>query len=184
MKPLSRRERILMGLMAVVVLVIGAPAFLGPSGQAKRSSLADERRKRRELEAQLSQARAEVESLRAQIDRGLSAGTPRQLVQGMVEAAQAAARTAGVGLDDMKPLPLEKNGALQGVPVQVSLSARFPQAVRFVYELERRNGRCRVDQFRVVATSPQNDNLEIDLRMVGYVKGEEEGTNGPSKSGG
>ena len=178
MKPLSRRERILMGLMALVVLVIGLPAFFGGPPGARGPSLAQERRKRRDLEARLARARAEVDTLRGDIDGSLSDSTPRQLVQGMVGAAQAAARTAGVRLEDLKPMPLEKTGTLQAVPLRVSLSARFPQAVRFIYELERRTGRAGVDQLRMDATSPQNDHLKIELRLVGYVKGEQEGDDG------
>jgi len=170
MKTMSRRERLMVMAAVGVALVIGVPALLDtPSGKGPRS-LAAERRKHQEVQGELARVRAEIEALEGAVQARALPGTVRQVVPEIVQAAQKAAKTAGVQLSDVKPISPENISGLQRVPVQMNVSARFPQAARFLYELQRGNNRYRVDQFRMLATDPQTDRLDLELRLVGYVK--------------
>ena len=178
MKTLSRRERTLVAGALGVLVLVGVAGMLfpaGPVGSTRRVS--DERREHAEVLAELAQVRAEIEQLNGRIERRISPGSARQMVQEMIQASQAAAKTAGLRMNDLKPVPAENAGGVQRVPMQVSASAQFPQAVRFLYELERGGQRYHVDQLRITAVDPQSDRLEIDLRLVAYVKGEGEEPN-------
>ena len=178
MKTLSKRERTLVGGALGVLVAVGIASVLFPAGPAtKTRRVADERREHAQVLAELGQVRAEIEALHGRIERRVSPGTARQMVQEMIQSSQAAAKTAGLRMNDLKPVPAEDAGGVQRVPMQVSASAQFPQAVRFLYELERGNRQYHVDQLRITAIDPQSDRLEIELRMVAYVKGEGEEPN-------
>jgi Tfp pilus assembly protein PilO len=179
MKTMSRRERNLVLAAVAVALIIGVPGLLFPpsSARGKVRSLAAEQRARTQVTAEMGRAQAEVERLEMAVNARAFEGTERELVRRLVQAAQAAAKKASVRLDDLKPLPTENVSGLECVPVQVRLSSRFAEAARFLYEVQQQNPRCSVDQFRMVATDPRSDRLEIELRVVGYVKPDEESGN-------
>jgi type II secretory pathway component PulM len=173
----DRERRLILGAVAVALLV-GVPGLLldNPSpGGRKPLSLAQETKKRDEVRAELARTRREIEEMETLRDARLYSGTPRELVARMVRAAQEAANRSELRVKDLKPLPVENAAGLQRVPVRVSLTAPFAPAARFLYELERDGGRYRVDQVQMTATDLESDRLEVELRMVGYVKGEEEG---------
>jgi Tfp pilus assembly protein PilO len=174
MRGVSRRERIALAVAAAVALVVGVPGILlPPSSGGKARSAAEERQKHSRIQTERAQVRAEITGLETQIQARMAAGAPQELVSGMVQATQAAARAAGLQLNDLKPLPAEKVAGIQRVPVQVSLSTRFPQMVRFLYELQNAGSRYQIDQLQLISTDPQSDQLQVELRLVSYVREEE-----------
>jgi hypothetical protein len=168
---LSKRERllILIGLCAAVVVAVFG---LTPPAPAGRSAVA-ERQRARKVQAELAAARAEVTALEEDVAARLTEGDPRSLGREMIEWSQAAARAAGIRIDDLKPAQVESAAGLRRVPVQVTVAAPFPQVVRFLYELDRKQDRFRVDQLRMGASGGPGDRISIDLRLVAYVKEEE-----------
>jgi len=181
MRPLTQRERTLVGAAAGVALLVGLPALLLPPGGARKTgSLREESRKREQVSAELQRVRAEIDQMERDVASRLYPGTARDLSARMIQACQGAAATAGLRLSDLKPLPVERAAGLRRVPVRISLSSRFPQAVRFLYEVQRGGSRYRVDQLQLTATDPHSDQLQIELRLVGYVRGEEESHAGRS----
>lgn len=173
MKTLSPRERLLVLVgLCVAVVVIGIALF--PNRPAGARSLAEEKRRAREIAAELSRTREEVANLEASIDERMVAGTPRQLVREMIQTAQAAAKTAGLEIEDLKPVELQNTPGFRRVPVQISFSAPFPKAARFLYELQRKRDRYHVDQLRMSTANAQTDRLDLELQLVSFVKGDEE----------
>jgi Tfp pilus assembly protein PilO len=174
MKGLSKRERLLIAL-AMVVAVVVTVMLLPPGAAGKGRSLAAERRKARQAEAELARVRSEVADLEARVDSRLVEGTPERLARQMIQASQTAAKTAGLTIDDLKPAPVEKEAGVERVPVQISVSAPFSRVVRFLYELQRERERFQVDQLQMSTAGAQADRLDIQLRLVTYVRGKEDG---------
>jgi Tfp pilus assembly protein PilO len=161
---------VLVGLcVAVVVAVI---TFL-PNPPTGTRSLTEERKSGRAVAAELARAREEVAELEEAIEKRIVTGTPRRLVREMVQSSQAAAKTAGLQIDDLKPLELRSTPGFRRVPVQISLSAPFPKVARFLYELQRHQDRYHVDQLRMSTANNQTDRLDIELQLVAFVQGDE-----------
>jgi hypothetical protein len=171
MKQLSSRERLLVLVAVLVAAFILIDGLRSPSGNR---ALTTARGRKADSERELARVKAEIAGLQTQIAGRLADGTQQALVQQMVLAAQGAARSAKVRLDDVKPSEADDLAGVRRVPVQIRLSARFPEAARFLYELERRPDGYQVDQVRLIATDPQSDQLDVELRMVAYVTGEKE----------
>jgi Tfp pilus assembly protein PilO len=174
MRSVSKRERTLIAVCAGVALFIGLPALLAPPPKSgKVGTLADEKKKHHEVLDQIADARAEIETLEKKIQGRISAEPPAKLVGRMVHAAQLAAKKSGLKVDDLKPLPAESASGLKRVPLEITATGRFPQAARFVFELEQAAGKCRIDQLQMSATDPRTNALALEIRMVGYVKPQE-----------
>ncbi len=177
MSTLTPRERTLIGAGILIALAIGVPGLMSPTATGGRS-LAAVKQERREVQTELGRVRREIELLEAGIDGRLSAGDSQALIGRMVEASEDAARSAGLRVTDLKPTAPESVSGLQRVAVQLTLSATFAQAVRFLYELEcsghSPTGSFQVDDLQMVATDPRKDLLALELRVVGFVKGEDE----------
>ena len=92
----------------------------------------------------------------------------------MVLATQGAAKASGLPVGDVKPLPAETASGLRRVPLQVTTSSTFAQAVRFLYELERPHAPFRLESARITTAGDREDRLDLELRLVGYVPGEKE----------
>jgi len=173
MKLLSVRERLLIvvALAIAVFIVIDAVTSGGTPGSR---ALAVARRKQVQTQRDLVALHREIDDLQERIGKRLTTGTPRAVVQDMVVSAQAAASAAGLKLEDVKPSEPDEISGVRRVPVHVRLTARFPEAARFLYELERRNGGYQVSQVQLVAKDPQSDRLDMEVRLVAYVTGEKE----------
>jgi Tfp pilus assembly protein PilO len=173
MKALSKREQLLIGAAVVVAVAVGVPGLLSGPASGAGGPLPEAERKHNAVMADLVRTRGEMNGMQDQIDRHVSTGTPRDLVERMLGEAQAAAKTAGLTLTDLKPDQPESIAGLRRVPVQITLSAAFPRVVRFLYELEQKNPRVRVDSLRIVSGDTRSERLDLELRLVSYVKGEE-----------
>jgi len=177
----SRRERIAVAAAVGVALLVGVPGLLLDTGAAKARSLSAEKAKRRDVQAKLASTRTELEQLEGEVGKQVLPGSERDVVPRIVLAAQAAAKTAGLRLTDIKPLPAEDVSGLKRVPVQISASAQFGQGARFLYELEEHNRRYRVDQLRVIRAASSKGDLQIELRVVAFVNGDQEGRDAETK---
>ena len=171
MKQLSSRERVLMVAALAIAAFIVVDGLRSPGGD---KALAAARGRKQASERELTRVKTDITRLQEQIAGRLAHGGQQELVQKMVVAAQGAARSAKVRLDDVKPSESDDLAGVRRVPVQIRLSARFPEAARFLYELERRPDGFQVDQVRLIATDPQSDQLDVELRMVANVVGEKE----------
>jgi Tfp pilus assembly protein PilO len=176
MKLLSSRERLLI-LVALAIAVFIVIDALTSGGTPGSRALAQARQKQAQMQRDLSALHREIDELQRQIGKRLTSGTPRGVVQDMVVSAQAAAGAAGLKLEDVKPSEPDEISGIRRVPVHVRLTARFPQAARFLYELERRNAGYQVSQVQLVAKDPQSDRLDMEVRLVAYVAGEKEKQN-------
>ena len=172
MKTLSLRERILI-LVGLCVAVAVAWAVWMPNQPAGARSLAVEQRDARKVSAELASVQEEVAGLESEIQKRMIDGAPRKLVKEMVQTSQAAAKTAGLQIDDLKPLDLQNTPGFRRVPLQISLSAPFAKVARFLYELQLHKERYHVDQLRMSTANAQTDRLDIELQLVAFVKGEE-----------
>ncbi len=179
---LSRREQAVVGIGVLVALAVGVPGLLLDSGGRRQTSLAEATRRSDLVKARAAAARAEIDRLDALVRRRVYPGEPRALVNRMVAAAQRAGVAAGVRPNDLKPMPVENVSGLRRVPVRVSLSGSFAATARYLYELEQGGSRFHVDQLQMSSSDLQSDRLEVDLRMVGYVAGDEGPT--PGSAGG
>lgn len=177
MNGLSPRERMIIIVGIGVALLIGVPGLLD-APTPKGASLARLKQDRRAVQQQLARTRRDNEALESAIEQRISQGTSRQLIQRMVQSSQSAARMAGLRIVDLKPITDDGFSGLQRVSLQLSLSASFPDTVRFLYELERA-GRLssagfRVDDLQMTATNARSDALDLELRLIGFVKPEEQ----------
>ncbi len=177
MNGITPRERLIIIIGIGVALLIGVPGLLdAPTPQG--TSLSRIKQDRRTVQQQLARVREENEALTTAIEARMSRGTPRQLIQRMVQSSQTAARMAGLRIVDLKPVSDDSSAGIQRVSLQLSLSASFPDTVRFLYELERA-GRLstsgfEVDDLQMTATNPRSDTLDLELRLIGFVKPEDQ----------
>lgn len=171
MNALSKREKIMIAAALGVAIMIGVPGLvLFPASTGAGSPTADAQRKHDQIMAELLRTRTEMNALQGEIDRHVSPGDARSLVERMLGESQAAARAAELALTDLKPAQPENVAGLRRVPVEITLSAPFPRVVRFLYELERRDRRVRVDGVRMITSGGKAEGLDLELRLVGYVK--------------
>lgn len=173
MKLLSARERLLI-LVALGIAVFILLDALTSGGTPGSKALAEARRKQSDTQRSLAAVQREIDDLQGQIGRRISTAAPQAVVQEMVVSAQASAGAAGLKLDDVKPSDPDEVSGVRRVPVHVRLTARFPEAARFLYELERRSTQYQVSQVQMVAKDPQSDRLDLEVRLVAYVMGEKE----------
>lgn len=173
MKLLSSRERLLI-LVALAIAVFIVIDALTSKGTAGSRALAEAQRKQTQAQREVAALHREIDDLQGRIGKRLAAGTPQAVVQDMVVSAQAAAGAAGLKLEDVKPSEPDEVSGVRRVPVHVRLTARFPEAARFLYELERRNAGYQVSQVQMIAKDPQSDRLDLEVRLVAYVTGEKE----------
>ena len=129
MKPISKRERVMIGAALAVVVAIGIPGLLLPPTGAGTPSLAAERRSQQQVQRELRQVRTELEALQRQVDERVASGTARELQPRLVRAAQSAAKKTGVPITDVKPLATERRHGLERVSAVVPRGdQRIPQA--------------------------------------------------------
>lgn len=179
MRPLSTRERLVLGLAAAIALATGLHAAVSRAGSPEAARLARLRREERGIAAELATLRSENAELRTEVERRLARGTGREAVQRMITTVQGAARSAGLRIDDLKPLPPERASGVERLPVQVTVSTGFHEAARFLYELGR-NPNHRVDQLRITAADRATDHLQLEIRLVACVRAAEDGDEGGS----
>jgi Tfp pilus assembly protein PilO len=175
MKTLTQRERFLVMAAAGVALLILVLAISSPAGEGSRA-LKQAQRNHATVKRDLDAVKAEMATLQQQVEGRMVVGTRAKLVREMIQSAQTAARASGLRLADVKPDEPEVIAGLQRIPVHLTVSTRFPEAARFLYELERASTGCHVEQVRLVARDPRSDRLDLELRLVAFMA-EEEKTN-------
>lgn len=175
MKTLTQRERFLVTTAAGIALLLCLLAILSPVGEGARA-LKQSRQSHAAVQRDLEAVKAETAELQRRVEGRLASGARSRLVREMVQSAQTAARAAGLRLADVKPDEPEVIAGLQRIPVRLTVSTRFPEAARFLYELDRVSNGCHVEQVRLLASDPRSDRLDLELRLVAFLP-EEEKTN-------
>lgn len=175
MNTLSKRERLLVTMALVVALLVVVTGITSATGDGSKE-LAKARTAQAGLKRDLDAVKTELAQIQEEVNLRLASGSRALLVRGMVQSAQGAARAAGLRLSDIKPDEPEVVAGLQRVPVHVSVSTRFPEAARFLFELEQDSGGFQVEQVRLTATDPQSDRLDLVLRLVAFLAAEKEKT--------
>jgi Tfp pilus assembly protein PilO len=179
MRRFSRREQILIGLCAVVALTIGAPALWdalvnrGPSAAQSQARLSAARRERQTHAAVLARLEQQVEQV---ADRRPPAALPAQVMTRLDRRARA----EGIQLREVRPLPPRPLDGVTGVPLQLSFTAPFPQAARFLARLRADPDGLAVERVVIAATTSDRDLVSVQARLSAFslASGSEEGARG------
>jgi hypothetical protein len=159
MKRFARREQILIGLCAVAALVVGLPAVWdalanqGPSpanSAAQQKNLADLTRLQQELDGVAK--RQPVTALPAQV----------------MATLDRRARIDGIQLREVRPLPPQPLDGVTGVPLQLSFTAPFPRAARFLTRLRVAPSGLAVDRVVIAAVSAASDQVTVQARLSAF----------------
>jgi hypothetical protein len=166
MKRFSRRERILIGLCAVVAAAVGAPALRdalanGTSPATARAQLRQARRERATHAAAL--ARLEQDLGRV-TDRRPAAALPARIMSQLDRRARA----QGIALREVRPLPDRPLEGATGVPLQLSFTAPFPRAARFLAGLRAQPEGLAVERVVIAATASETDQVSVQARVVAF----------------
>jgi hypothetical protein len=160
MKRFSRREQVLIGACVLVALIVGLPALWeavanrGPSPSASAARLRSARQERQAHATALTRLEQEFERV---ADRRPAS----QLPAAVMTALDRRARADGIQLREVRPLsprPLDK---VISVPVQLSFTAPFPQAARFLARLRTAPDRIAVDRVVIAATATNDDRVTV-----------------------
>jgi Tfp pilus assembly protein PilO len=167
MKRLSRREQILIGLGAVVMLVIGLPALwnaVAHHGPSPANSAARLRAARRERQTNLAALTRLQQQLNSVAKRQPATALPPQVM----EALDRRARIDGIQLQEVRPLPPQPLDGITGVPLQLSFTAPFPQAARFLTRLRVAPSGLAVDRVVIAAVSAASDQVNVQARLSAF----------------
>jgi hypothetical protein len=179
MRRFSRREQILIGLCALVALVIGLPALWdalahrGPSASTSSARLRTARRERQTHAAALARLERQVGQI---AKRPPPAALPAQVMTRLASRARA----EGIQFREVRPLPARPLDGVTGVPLQLSFTAPFPQAARFLARLRAAPEGLAVERVVIAATSSSSDVVSVQARLSAFslTTGGEEGSRG------
>jgi hypothetical protein len=173
MRRFSRREQILIGLCALVLLAAGLPALWdavaggGLSPEAARARLRTARRER----VAHATALGRLEQVMGQVvERRPAAALPAAVMSALDQRARA----HRIALREVRPLPERPLDGAVGVPVQFSFTAPFPRAARFLAGLRAQPGGLAVERV-VIATagsgpsaSAGSDQVTVQARVLAF----------------
>jgi hypothetical protein len=108
----------------------------------------------------------------ARLENGLEAlatrRPPATLAARAVADLDRRARAADIRLREVKPLPPRPLEGATAVPLQLTFSAPFPKAARFLAELRARPGGLAVDRAVIAATTSDSDVVSVNLRILAF----------------
>jgi Tfp pilus assembly protein PilO len=90
-----------------------------------------------------------------------------------VAALDRRAREAGIRLREVKPLPPRALESATAVPLQLSFTAPFPRAARFLAGLRAHPDGLAVDRVVIAANTTDSDQVAVNLRIVAFSLSEE-----------
>ena len=167
MKRFSRREQILLGACVIVVLWLGVPVLWGwfGSGAPSAAVSAERLRAARQEREQQSAALARLQSRMERIARRQpAAALPAQVMA----ALDRRAREDGIELREVRPQPPQLLEGATSVPLQLSFSARFPQAARFLARLRVAPEGLAVDRVVIASTAADSDQVMVQARVLAF----------------
>jgi type II secretory pathway component PulM len=167
MRRFSRREQILIGACVIAVLCVGLPLLWEqirsglPSSETSASRLRAARQERVTQAAALARLEGEMQRVAR---RQPAAALPAQVMA----ALDRSARAEGIELREVRPeLPKPLDGAV-GVPLQLSFSAPFPQAARFLTRLRLSPNGLAVERMVIAASSGNSDQVTVQARVLAF----------------
>jgi hypothetical protein len=167
MRRFSRREQILIGACAVAVLWVGFPAvrdWLGTGTPSTAVSAERLRAARQERTAQAAALARLEQELHRIAQRRPAAALPAQVMA----ALDRRARADGIELREVRPMLLQPLDGATGVPLQLSFSAPFPQAARFLTRLRLAPKGLAVDRVVIAASSAGSDQVTVQARVLAF----------------
>jgi len=176
MQNISRRERIMVLAMVVVVLAalllkLMPGGAAGPSGKLLPKDKADQQyRKDRDQYIKLGQQQDELEPRLAKMAYEDSAAT---LIPHVVRDLQVIAQQSGVHLREVRPLRARalKSGQGMRVPLDVHFRAAFqPDVVRFLYHVEDPAGRMVMDKLDVTGAEARFKTVDVSVVISVFTK--------------
>ncbi|MBW3625477.1 MAG: type II secretion system protein M [Armatimonadetes bacterium] len=167
---MNQREKILIGIAAVVVVALGAPMAVSAFGssEATERAIARLQTERREKEQAAERYEKLAEDLRPQVHRYAFDLPPEQLRQQIVRKVTNLAQASNVTLVTTRPLKPRPLEVLTEVSVELHLTGSLPQLVRFLHPLQQPGSRFSVDRLRLSAANAQTDLLDVNLTVSGY----------------
>ena len=165
---MKRSEKILVGLM-IVVLVIAAYTLFSPKsggGSNKQALLTaeDANKKKRLTMGKIEQINTDLTAMDAANERLTYDMTPEEIVPRVLRQLQQIAQDSKVRLREVKPLrPVElKSGQGQKVPLEVRFRAPFqPNAMQFLYAVEDSKYKMVLDKINIA--SAENRLKAVDM---------------------
>jgi Tfp pilus assembly protein PilO len=180
---LSRRERTLIGLAIVVLVVVGGWEFIiDPIRERNRAAedLVPAREQlfaqRRDLVARKEQIAAELGALNARLEtlstRFLTAATPAVAASELQKMAKDMAAQAGTEIRSERILTPVERGELLEIPIEVAVSGEIRQLVDLLTRLEGAPKLLTVQDLKVrVVNVSQPRDLLATLTLSGYILG-------------
>jgi Tfp pilus assembly protein PilO len=167
MKRFSRREQILVGACAVVVLFIGAPMLWQAIPHGVPPAATSQRRLLTAREERASHA-AMLARLETNLTQLAVHKTPPALAATAAAALDRRAREAGIRLREVKPMPPRLLESATAVPLQISFTAPFPRAARFLAGLRANPDGLAVDRVVIAANTSDSDEVAVNLRIIAF----------------
>lgn len=164
------RERFLIVLCALAVMV-GVPLMLTPPDGAGKRLLpaAQARAKRERLEQEKAALEAETERLKPEIERMVYDKSPEEAIPQVVRTLQGYAKQSGLHLREIKPLRARQVGDVTRVPLSVRFTSTFNKAVPFFYRVEDPKEKLVVEKFTVSA-DPKARTVDIDAQIALFTR--------------
>jgi hypothetical protein len=90
------------------------------------------------------------------------------------------ARAEGIELREVRPQMLQPLDGITGVPLQLTFSAPFPQAARFLTGLRIAPNGLAVDRIVIASASANSDQVTVQARVMAFsiARGSREGSRG------
>ena len=167
MRRFSRREQLLIGACAIAVFWVGLPMlwdWLGrgtPSAAVSAARLGAARRERAAQAAALARLEREMQ-------RVAQRQPPAALPPRVMAALDRRARAEGIELREVRPQMLQPLDGITGVPLQLTFSAPFPRAARFLTRLRVAPNGLAVDRIVIAAATANSDQVTVQARVMAF----------------
>jgi Tfp pilus assembly protein PilO len=172
MRRYSRREQILIGACAIAVLWFGLPMLWGliRSGTPSAAVSSERLRAARQMRTQQAAALAQLQD---QMERVARRQPPAALPAQVMAALDRRAREDGIELREVRPQPPQLLEGATGVPLQLSFSAPFPKAARFLTRLRVAPNGLAVDRVVIAAAAVDSDQVMVQARVLAFSTGQD-----------
>jgi hypothetical protein len=167
MKRVSRREQILLGACILALLWVGLPLLWDWFGGGAPSAAVSAERLRAARQQRATEA-AELARLERQMHRVAHSLPVAALPAQMMAALDHRARADGIALREVRPQLAQPLDGITGVPLQVTFSAPFPRAARFLTHLRVAPDGLAVDRVVIAAGTTDTDQVTVQARVMAF----------------